>query len=116
MRPLFGNSAFTNGADWHVQWAANPDHEQKPEYKWVPQSMAPELIGRKSRVTLYAGSGEMAIRVKAFELGIDLSIPQAEKVRLELFGEMVMRKRPLDNEEFIKMIQRALPELELPHH
>lgn len=114
MRPLFGSSAFTNGADWHVQWAANPDHPQKPEYKWVPQSMAPELIGRKARVTLYSGSGEMGIRVKAAELGINLSIDQAEQVRSELRAEMVMRKRPLENDEFLKMIKRALPEVEVP--
>ncbi len=111
MRPLFGSSAFTHGADWHVQWAANPDAEAKPEYKWVAQSMAPELIGRKARVTLYAGSGEMGIRVKAAELGINLSVDQAEQVRPQLREEMVMRKRPLENDEFIKIIQQTLPKV-----
>lgn len=114
MRPLFGSSAFTHGADWHVQWAANPDHERKPEYQWVAQSMAPELIGRKARVTLYAGSGEMGIRVKAAELGINLSVAQAERVRSVLFEEMVVRKRPLENDELIKIIQRTLPEVKVP--
>ncbi|MCC6535536.1 MAG: hypothetical protein IT531_23540 [Burkholderiales bacterium] len=111
MRPLFGRSAFTNGADWHVQWAAHPDHPPKPEHRWVTQSIAPELIGRKARVTLYSGSGEMGIRVKAAELGIELSVEQAEQVRPLLRDEMVVRKRPLDDDELRKVIRRALPQL-----
>lgn len=104
VRPIYGASAFTHGADWHVQWAANPDSPMFEEYPWVVQSMKPELVGRKGRVTLYAGSGSMAIRVKASDLGVELSIDQAEKVRSRLFNEMVIRKRPMGDEEFIDLI------------
>lgn len=114
IRALFGSSAFTHGADWHVQWEANPDYPNKPEHKWVPMSMAPELVGRKARVTLYSGSGEMGIRAKAAELGITLSIDQAEQVRSELRAEMVMRKRPLEDDEFVKVLKRKLPGVEMP--
>lgn len=104
--PIYGPSAFTHGADWHVQWASNPDSPMLDEYPWVVQSMDPALVGRKGRVTLYAGSGSMAIRVKASELGLDLSIDEAERVRSHLRDEMVVRKRPLEDEEFLDIVNR----------
>ena len=108
VRPIYGTSAFTHGADWHVQWAANPDSPMLDDYPWVVQSMKPELVGREGKVTLYAGSGEMAIRVKAADLGVTLSIEQAETVRPLLRDEMVIRKRPLEDAEFLDIVRRAV--------
>ncbi len=112
-KPVTGPSAYAHGADWHVQFAFNPD-DHDPDLPWVVQSLDPRVVGQKSRVAFYHMSGPIGIRAHGLALGIELTVAQSNAIWPQLRDYMKWRSRPISDEEFITVVQQTVPEVVIP--
>jgi len=74
----------------------------------VVASLAPGVVGNRSRVLLGDWTGLDGIRAKANEMGIDLPSEIADIVEAKCCEEMRWRKRGLTDEEFRDLVVRYM--------